>query len=113
MIVKNTSFAKEGVTSRTLTSRTASDVFTNVYDTMYTNVKFPTAFYNNAISSTVNSFITASGEVAFSSSNPIQIENPDSVNPTTISGGAAYSRILSESILGKKAGESIVGEAIN
>lgn len=113
MLVKNTSYAKEGVSSRTLTSRSVSDVFTNMYDSMYTNVKFPMAFYNQAISSTVNSFVTASGEVSFSSSNPIQIENPDSINPTTVSGGIAYSKILSDSILGKKAGESIVGDAIN
>lgn len=113
MLVKNTSYAKEGVSGRTLTSRSVSDVFTNMYDSMYTNVKFPMAFYNKAISSTVNSFVTASGEVAFSSSNPIQIENPDSTNPTTASGGIAYSKILADSILGKKAGQSAVGDAID
>lgn len=76
IILKNTSFATDGVTNRTLTSRTISDALSG--DAMYRSPKFSGAFYNKVVNSSLNSLITGGSESVFQSKELLKIQNPES-----------------------------------
>jgi len=118
IVVENTSFGKNGVSGRTLTSRTISEAISG--DVLYRSPKFATTFYNKSIGSSLNSLITAGSESTFDSSSNLTIEDPESITntdddgtpkATTLKGGAAFTRILADSIAGKQAGSSFVQDA--
>ena len=119
IVVENTSFGKNGVSGRTLTSRTISEAISG--DVLYRSPKFATTFYNKSIGSSLNSLITAGSESTFDSPSILEIQDPENVTftlsekgtPTvaTLKGGAAFTRILAESIVGKQAGSSFVQNA--
>lgn len=114
IVVENTSFGKSGVTGKTLTSRTISEAISG--DILYRSPKFATTFYNKSIGSSLNSLITAGSESTFNSTATVTIVNPESTaytdgdtsKPTTISGGAAFTRILADSIAAKQGGSGFV-----
>lgn len=118
IVVENTSFGKNGVSGRTLTSRTISEAISG--DVLYRSPKFATTFYNKSIGSSLNSLITAGSESTFDSPSVLTIQDPESITntdddgtpkATTLKGGAAFTRILAESIAGKQAGSSFIQDA--
>lgn len=120
IVVQNTSFGKNGVSGKTLTSRTLSDAISG--DVLYRSPKFAATFYNKSIGSSLNSLITAGSEATFDSSSNVSIEDPESITnteedgkakATTLKGGAAFTRIIADSIVGKQGGSSFVNSGIN
>lgn len=112
MLIHNTSFSKEGVSGRTLTSRTISDVVQG--DALYRSPKYSLSYFNKSIGSSINSLITSGGETVFSNSASVTIQDPDNIDQTvTVSGGQAYAKILSTSILGQQGMSSFTDEAVN
>jgi hypothetical protein len=118
IVVENTSFGKNGVSGKTLTSRTISEAISG--DVLYRSPKFATTFYNKSIGSSLNSLITAGSESTFDSPSILTIQDPESIantdddgtpKATTLKGGAAFARILAESIAGKQAGSSFIQDA--
>ena len=105
IVVENTSFGKNGVSGRTLTSRTISEAISG--DVLYRSPKFAITFYNKSIGSSLNSLITAGSESTFDSTSTLVIEDPESnsykdtdgvVKSSKLRGGAAFARILAESL---------------
>ena len=120
IVVQNTSFGKNGVSGKTLTSRTLSDAISG--DVLYRSPKFAFTFYNKSIGSSLNSLITAGSEATFDSSSNVSIEDPESITnteedgkakATTLKGGAAFTRIIADSIAGKQGGSSFINSGIN
>lgn len=120
IVVQNTSFGKSGVSGKTLTSRTLSDAISG--DVLYRSPKFAGTFYNKSIGSSLNSLITAGSESTFDSSSNVEIEDPESITnteedgkikATTLKGGAAFTRIIADSIVGKQAASSFVTSGID
>ena len=118
IVVENTSFSKNGVFGKTLTSRTISEAISG--DVLYRSPKFAATFYNKSIGSSLNSLITAGSESTFDSPSTLTIEDPESIaiiddngtkKATTLKGGAAFARILADSISGKQGGSSFVQDA--
>jgi len=118
IVVENTSFGKNGVSGRTLTSRSISEAISG--DVLYRSPKFASTFYNKSIGSSLNSLITAGSESTFDSTSTLVIEDPESGTYTDadgvtktakLRGGAAFARILAESIVGKQGGSSFIQEA--
>ena len=118
IVVENTTFGKNGVSGKTLTSRTISEAISG--DVLYRSPKFATTFYNKSIGSSLNSLITAGSESTFDSTSTLVIENPEGGTYTNadgatetakLRGGAAFARILAESIVGKQGGSSFIEEA--
>ena len=118
IVVENTSFSKNGVFGKTLTSRTISEAISG--DVLYRSPKFAATFYNKSIGSSLNSLITAGSESTFDSPSNLTIEDPESIaiiddngtkKATTLKGGAAFARILADSISGKQGGSSFVQDA--
>lgn len=120
IVVENTSFSREGVSGKTLTSRTISDIISG--DALFRSPKYSLAFYNKAIGSSLNSLVTSGAETTYANYDSITIQDPESIayseganstiKPTTLKGGAAYNRILANSLLGTKSGETFVTEAL-
>jgi hypothetical protein len=122
MIINNTSFSKEGVTGRTLTNRSVSDVLSG--DTIYRSPKFSLALHNKVINSSLNSMITSGAESTYSSASGVSlsVQDPESISytsedsgvskPTLIHGGAAFNRILANSLLGTQAGAGFINEPL-
>lgn len=113
IIVKNTSYSKEGVYSKTLTSRTISDSLTG--DALFRDPKFSLTFNNKMIGSSLNSLITGGADVSYSSPTTIKIFNPESTESagasSTLVGGAAFNRIIADTIIGRQGGESVISQA--
>ena len=118
IVVENTTFGKNGVSGKTLTSRTISEAISG--DVLYRSPKFATTFYNKSIGSSLNSLITAGSESTFDSTSTLVIEDPEGGTYTNadgaketakLRGGAAFARILAESIVGKQGGSSFIEEA--
>jgi|694.fasta_scaffold10179_8 hypothetical protein len=113
MVVKNTSSSKDGVYGRTLTSRTLSDSLSG--DSLYRSPKFAQTFYNKIVGSSLNSLITHGSESVFNSPSLINIANPESSGEdsesTTISGGAAFNRIIAQSAVGLQGGMDFVSRS--
>ena len=118
IVVENTSYGKNGVSGRTLTSRTISEAISG--DVLYRSPRFASTFYNKSIGSSLNSLITAGSESTFDSTSTLVIEDPESGTYTDadgvtktakLRGGAAFARILAESIVGKQGGSSFIQEA--
>lgn len=111
IVVKKTSAAEAGVSrERTLTSRTLADAISG--DALFRSPKFALTYYNKSLSSSLNSLITGGSEAAFTSGSIYKIENPEDPNGTaTISGGAAFSRAIVDSISGRKAGSDYIRRA--
>lgn len=111
MVVKTTSFAKDGIGSRTLTTRTLSDAMTG--DTLYRSPKFSIAFYNRMVGSSLNSLVTGGKDSVFGQPTMLEIENPESTETkATLTGGTALNRIISTSILGRRGGSDLVTRSI-
>lgn len=111
IIVKGTSASAQGATrERTLTSRTLADAISG--DVLFRSPKFATTFYNKTLSSSLNSMITGGSEAAFTTGSIYKIPDPENVGSgTTLTGGAAFSRVMIDSIAGKKAGSDFVQNA--
>lgn len=111
IVVKNTSASSQGGTrERTLTSRTLADAVSG--DVLFRSPKFATTFYNKTLSSSLNSMITGGSEAAFTTGSIYKIPDPENPNSgTTLTGGAAFSRVMLDSIAGKKAGSDFVQNA--
>lgn len=120
IVVQNTSFSKDGVSGRTLTSRTISDVMSG--DALFRSPKYSLAFYSKAINSSLNTLITGGASATYSNYESLLIEDPESTSYTevdgelkasTLKGGAAYNRILADSLAGKKIGKDFIKPALN
>lgn len=125
MVVKNTSFAKEGVSNKTLTSRTVSDALSG--DALYRDAKFSLVYNNKLLNSSLNSLITSGAEAVSFSSDVLKIKDPDSSSGNeeaaggeggedaesafTLTGGAAFSRIMSSSILARRGSASLLNSS--
>lgn len=111
IIVKRTSSSEAGVSrERTLTSRTLADAISG--DALFRSPKFALTFYNKGLSSSLNSLITGGSEAAFTSGSTYVIQDPeDPDGNSTITGGAAFSRAIVDSISGRKAGSDYIKRA--
>ena len=114
-VVKNTSlyskdFGNQLTRERTLTSRSLSEAFSG--DAIYRSSKFSTTFYNKALSSSLNSLLTGGSEAAFTTKNVYKIQDPEGSSKTSqLTGGAAFSRVIVDSIAGRNAASEFVGRA--
>lgn len=120
IIVQNTSFSKDGVSGRTLTSRTISDVMSG--DALFRSPKYSLAFYSKAINSSLNTLITGGASATYSNYESLVVEDPESTSYTevdgelkasTLKGGTAYNRMLADSLAGKKIGKDFIKPALN
>lgn len=111
MVVKNTSFSAQGaMRERTLTSRTLADAISG--EVLFRSPKYASTFYNKTLSSSLNSMITGGSEAAFTTGSIYKIPDPE--NPeasTTLTGGAAFSRVMLDSVAGKKGASDFVQNA--
>lgn len=114
-VVKNTSlyskdFGNQLSRERTLTSRSFAEAFSG--DAIYRSAKFSTTFYNKSLSSSLNSLLTGGSEAAFTTKNSYKITDPEGENSTSeLTGGAAFSRVIVDSIAGRNAASEFVQRA--
>jgi len=115
------------MTGRTLSSWSVSDVLSG--DFLNRSSKYPLASLNKSVSSSLNNLITGGGAVAMATTPEnatISVANPEATdfsvddegNPTetnnaTLTGAAAWNRILSNSIAGKNIGSTFVEHSIS
>lgn len=121
IVVENTSFSKDGVSGRTLTTRTLSEVAAG--DALFRNAKYSLVLHNKAISSSINSLITSGAETTYANYDSLKIQDPESIaysegtdstiKPTVLKGGTAFNRILAGSLLGTQAGEVYIRESLD
>lgn len=124
-IVLKTSYAEdEGSYSRTLSSRSASDILSG--DALYRNPRFSHSFLIRQLDSSLNSLITGGAEAVHNSPSLLEIDNPESSSfelttnddgtesytKTMISGGAAFNRLVAETIVGKKGGSNFIDSTV-
>lgn len=113
LVVESTTTAINGVSrERTLTTRTLSDAFSG--DALYRSPRYAATFYNNAISSSLNSMITGGSETAFLSKETYSTADPEGIsNSATLTGGLAFARAIGDGVMGKKAGQEFARGALN
>lgn len=115
------------VTGKTLASWSVSDVLSG--DFLNRSTKYPLASLNKSVSSSLNNLITGGGAVAvattpenatISVANPEATDfsvddegNPTETNNATLTGAAAWNRILANSIAGKNIGSTFVEHSIS
>lgn len=120
IIITGTSSAKEGISSRTLTSRTISDIQTG--DALYRSPKFSQSFFTRTIDSSLNSLVTGGAESVYNSPALISINNPEDASlelvegqteltKTQITGGIAFNRIMAETVLSRKGSADFIDNA--
>ena len=115
-IIKNTSqyspeFGSGMSRERTMTSRTLAGALN--LDTLYQNPKFPYTFLSNSLNSSLNSVLSGGGAIAFTSHDKYKTQNPeDPDSTTTLTGGTAFTRIISDTILGKQGGQGLTQASV-
>ena len=121
--IKNTSFSKEGVSGRTLTSRSASDALTATGDIAYRSSLYPMKFSSQMLNSSANSFFTSGAQIAYGTDYlKVVDEDAPSFNRTvddktqtgyaTVSGPLAFNRLMGNTIAGRAGGQDFINRAI-
>ena len=126
--VKNTSFSKEGVSGRTLTSRSASDALTATGDIAYRSSLYPMKFSSQMLNSSSNSFFSSGAQIAYSTdylkvvdedapSFNTKVTNEDGEEEVkagyaTVSGPLAFNRLMGNTIAGRAGGQDFINRAI-
>lgn len=126
VVIQNTSFGKEGISGRTLTSRVASDALTAAGDVAYRSPLYSTKFTQEMLNSSANSFFTSGAQIAYGT-NYLKVVDEDApsfrtdtdsdgnssaTGYSTVTGGTAFTKLMSNTIAGRAGGQDFINRAI-